>query len=215
MAAVRRRRRRPDSPRTVPAIKNSLRRVIMIVLVLLCPVLAPQPDRQTVDLGGENEIVVRQPGDGVGREFDPHVAIALQVEIGMVALASASSATLVKNSMAAMKSSACQSLRRRVASSLNRQPASAANCCLASAGVNFSTPPSQAMQCAAASCVASCGIMGELLHPTVKRQETCDCRRRLPSPIVLPNPENRRRESPPTDWKIGERIKPSRPFASP
>ena len=38
-----------------------------------------------VDLGGQDEIVLRQPADGVRVQFDPHVAIALQVQVGMMA----------------------------------------------------------------------------------------------------------------------------------
>src|SRR5262249_9757391 len=51
--------------------------------------LAPsslQLDRQPVDLGGEDEVVLRQPAQGVRPQLDRHVAVADQVQVGVVVL---------------------------------------------------------------------------------------------------------------------------------
>src|SRR5205085_2154075 len=41
-------------------------------------------DRQLLDLGGKDEIVLRQTADRMSPQFDRHVAIAGEVQVGMV-----------------------------------------------------------------------------------------------------------------------------------
>src|SRR5689334_17727383 len=43
-------------------------------------------DRKLVDLGGQDEIVLRQPADGVRRKFDRHIAVTGQVQVGVMVL---------------------------------------------------------------------------------------------------------------------------------
>lgn len=43
-------------------------------------------NRQGVDLGGQDEIVLRQPADGVRPQLDPCVAVAFEMDVGMVAV---------------------------------------------------------------------------------------------------------------------------------
>ncbi len=40
--------------------------------------------RDLIDLGREDEVVLGQAADGVGEDLDPHVAVALDMQIGMV-----------------------------------------------------------------------------------------------------------------------------------
>src|SRR3954447_9376097 len=46
-----------------------------------------QLHRQLVDLGRQDEVVLRQPADGVGGELDGDAAVAGQVQVGAVVLA--------------------------------------------------------------------------------------------------------------------------------
>ena len=39
-----------------------------------------------VDLGGQDEIVLGQPADGVGRQFDRDVAVTGQMQVGVMVL---------------------------------------------------------------------------------------------------------------------------------
>src|SRR5579871_3218404 len=48
------------------------------------PDLCLQFHRQPIDLGGQDEIVLRQPANGMRGQFDGHVAVAGQVQVGMV-----------------------------------------------------------------------------------------------------------------------------------
>src|SRR5947209_6212014 len=46
----------------------------------------PQRDRDLVDLRSEDEVVLGESSDRVGRELDRHVAVAFEVEVGVVPL---------------------------------------------------------------------------------------------------------------------------------
>ena len=102
-------------------------------------------DRQLIDLRGEDEIVLREPADRVRPQFDRHVAIAFDVQIGMMAVGSASSAHRLKNLMPAMKFFTFQSLRIRCPSCVIRQPLSCFKLLLGFLGRIRLEPPSQGL----------------------------------------------------------------------
>ena len=118
-----------------------------------------------INLRREDEIVLRQTADGVGPYLDGDVAVADEVEVGMVAFGFGQISAMPsgKSRSPAMEFFTRHSRRMRMPSGVRVQPGRFARNPSASSRVSFGTPPSQGTHFFFVSCSAVRMSMGDRL----------------------------------------------------